>query len=176
MTTDLDTALANAQLPERTVPTCLRGDLQATCEDLQRQLDLENAKPDPDSLAGNPRVAELTDAIEDLREQMEAATVVLRVRGLPNKVWQRMAAEHPPREDNALDAMYGCNFETLAPLLVRRTLTPPVDDAQWERLYEVLSNGQFETLFLAAHAATRGRVSIPKSSRVSAARARPDET
>jgi hypothetical protein len=174
--TDLDSALANAKLPERTVPLCLRGDLQAEYEDLERQLALEQAKPEHDSLAGNPRAVEIEEQLEALREQMQEATVTLRVRALSNRAWYALAEQHPPREGNDIDALYGCNFETLAPELVRRCLVPKLDNDQWELLYAVLSNGQFETLFVAAHGATRGRVNVPKSLSVSAARPKPAET
>jgi hypothetical protein len=160
--TDLDTALANAKLPERTIPLCLRGDLQAEFEDLDRELVDEQAKPN-DSLAGNPRIIELTEQLDRLREQMKDSTVVLRVRALSNRAWLALVNEHEPREGNHVDAAYGFNLETLAPVLVRRCLVPKVEDDQWERLYAVLSNGQFEQLFLAAHGATRGKVDIPKS-------------
>lgn len=162
MSTDLDSALANAKLPERTIELCLRGDLVAEHEDLERQLDVEAAKPDENSLAGNPRVLELREQLDGLVEQMQQSSVVLRVRALSNRAWHALVNDHEPRKDNALDAVYGFNLETLAPELVRRCLVPKLDDDHWERLYAVLSNGQFEQLFLAAHGASRGRVDVPK--------------
>lgn len=159
--TDLDAALAQAKRPERTVTLVLRGDLTAAFEDLERELHAEQQKP-ADSLAGNPRVQEIAEQMESLREQMTSSTVVLRLRGLSNPEWNRLVTEHEPREGNTGDKAYGYNTDAFFPALVRACLLD-VSDAQWANLYEVASSGQFSDLSDAAVAVSRRRVDPPRS-------------
>jgi hypothetical protein len=159
--TDLDTALANAKRPERTVSICLRGDLQAEFEDLERQLQVEQQRPG-DSLAGNPAVREIAEKMEALRQQMQDSTVVVRLRGLGNPEWRKLVQAHEPREGNDADAMFGYNEESFFPELVKACLVD-VTDAQWDKLYETITAGQFEELNNAALAVSRRKVDVPKS-------------
>lgn len=158
---DLDAALAGSRRPERTVDVCLRGDLQADFEDLERELEQERSR-EPDSLAGNPRVRELAEQIEDLRVEMQAATVTLRLRGMGNMEWNALVAAHAARDGNAGDNAYGYNTDTFFPALVEACLVD-VTPQQWARLYEAITSGQFEDLSTAAIAASRRRVDVPKS-------------
>jgi predicted phage tail protein len=159
--TDLDTALAGAKRPERTVPLCLRGDLQAEFEDLERQLQVEQERPG-DSLAGNPAVRQIAEQIEGLRQQMQDSTVVVRLRGLGNAEWNALVRSHEPRDGNETDNSLGYNVETFFPALVKACLVD-VTDAQWDRLYEAITSGQFENLNDAALAVSRRKVDVPKS-------------
>jgi hypothetical protein len=96
--TDIKSMLNGARLPERTVPICLRGDLVAEHEELERQLEEANRRAS-DSLAGNG-AGELADRIEALQEEMRAATVTFRVRALPKparsaSTWKRSGTRSP---------------------------------------------------------------------------------
>lgn len=158
---DLDAALAAAKRPERTVDLCLRGDLQADFESLERDLADEQAKPG-DSLAGNPRVVEIAEQIEALRQEMQDATVTVRLRGIGNIEWNKLVADNEARDGNQADQAYGYNTETFFPSLVKACLVD-VTTAQWTRLYETISSGQFEDLSTAALAVSRRKVDVPKS-------------
>lgn len=169
---DLDAALANAKRPERTVGLCLRGDLQAEWENLERELLAEQRK-DSDSLAGNPRARELAEQMQTLAEQMKESTVVLRLRGITNPEWERMVADHPPRDGNATDKALGYDTSGFFPALVggytdqqgehHHGCLVDVTPEQWARLYPVISSGQFDELSDAALAVSRRRVDPPKS-------------
>jgi hypothetical protein len=161
---DLDSALADAKRPERTVSICLRGDLVAQIEDLERQLhDAMHDKPANDSLAGNQTARELAQQIEAVRDQMRDATVVLRLRGLSNPEWHKLVAAHEPRDRNVGDKTFGYNVETFFPALIKACLEDRVSDEQWTRLQDTLSAGQFDQLATAALAVSRRQVDIPKS-------------
>lgn len=177
MTIDFKTMLADAQLPERTVPLCLRGDLTAEFEDLERRLDGLNKRP-ADSLDGNG-AGELIDAIEALQARMTASTVVFRVRALPKPAWRALIAAHPPRRDNdgnplPEDAAAGLNMDTFFDAIVRACLVyPDVDDETWLLMAGPegkLTDRQIGQLSDAAWAVNRGEVDVPFSHAVSHAR------
>ena len=184
---DIEALLRSSRRPERTVPICLRGDLVAEFEELDRQLADEAAKADAvtdrrlnsNPLAGAQRIAE---AMAALREQMAAATVPFRLRALSPKRWAELRIEHPPRkgEDGktiAEDAI-GVNAETFFEPLIRESIVHPVlSDTVWEMLMSRaepteddpdadkrgLSGGQLDSLGGAAWVLNRREVDIPFS-------------
>jgi hypothetical protein len=142
---DLAAALASARRPELTVALCLRGDLIAQIQDLERQLDgaTKNKK------------------VQSLQKEMQDATVVLRLRGLSNPEWHKLVAEHEPRDGNSGDKAFGFNVETFFPALIKACLQDRVSDEQWTQLQDTLSSGQFEELSNAAVAVSRRKVNVP---------------
>lgn len=167
MTGDFKTLLAAARLPERTVAVCLRGDLVAEFEDVDRRLQALQGKPS-DSLAGNGQ-AELVEQLEALQQQMREHTYPFRLRALPKHQFQRLLADHPPRRDEAgelvaVDAAIGVNTETMFTALIRACLVDPqLDDVQWADLDGKLTDRQYADLSDAAWYLNRGEVSIPFS-------------
>ncbi len=175
--TDIKSILAEARLPERTVPICLRGDLVAEYEELDRQLEEANRRA-ADSLAGNG-AGELLDRIEALQEEMRAATVTFRVRALPKPAWRALLAAQPPRHDdddkpNQEDAAIGVNMETFWDAIARACLIEPVIDDETGAMMAGpegrLTDRQIGQLADAAWAVNRGDVSVPFSLAVSQAR------
>ncbi|MEU4782841.1 hypothetical protein [Micromonospora sp. NPDC023633] len=166
--TDFTTLLAAAKLPERTVPICLRGDLVAEFEDLERQLEDELRTPAV-SLEGDGSGA-IADRMEALRAEMQAHTYPFRLRAMARPAWRAFVAAHPPRKDDAgevdeRDRIIGVNIETFYPALVRASVVDPqLDDAQWARLLdEVLTDRQFDELANAAWGLNRREVDVPFS-------------
>lgn len=168
--TDLKTLLTEARLPERTVPICLRGDLVAELEEIERQLEDVNRRP-ADSLAGTGS-GELIDRIEALQDEMRASTVTFRLRALPKPQWRALLAEHPPRrdaQDNPLqdDAAAGVNLDTFFDAIIRACLVdPPVDDEMWALMAGEngrLTDRQLGRLSDAAWEVNRGDVNVPFS-------------
>jgi hypothetical protein len=175
--TDIKSLIAAAKLPERTVPICLRGDLVAEHEELDRQLEEANRR-DSDSLAGSG-AGDLVDQIEALQEEMRAATVTFRLRALPKPRWRALLAEHPPRRDaddkpDPEDAAIGVNQETFWDAIARACLIEPeVDDETWALMAGPdgkLTDRQIGQLADAAWAVNRGDVSVPFSRAVLQAR------
>jgi hypothetical protein len=177
MTADFKTLLADAALPERTVPLCLRGDLVAEHEELDRRLEEANRRP-ADSLEGNG-AGDLVDQIEALQARMQASTVVFRLRALPKPAWRALIAAHPPRRDtdgNPLqeDAAIGLNMETFFDAITRACLVYPViDDETWAMMAGPagkLTDRQLGQLSDAAWAVNRGEIDVPFSHAASRAR------
>lgn len=161
--------LAQAKPVERTIRLCLRGDLQAQFEELDRQRADAASKTDGDSLAGSPAAA-IARRMETLREDMEASTIVFTVRALSRKAYQGLVAQHPPRRDDKGDVLeddreMGLNQATFWDPLIRACVVDPeLDETQWRRLLDdILSDRQYEQLASSALVACRGNVDVPFS-------------
>jgi hypothetical protein len=168
VTSDFRDLLKQAKLPERSVPVCMRGDLAADHEALERQLQAAQDRP-VDSLEGNG-AGELADRIAALEAEMREHTYTFRLRALPRAEFRKLVAAHPPRrgddgEPVREDAVLGACGDTLFPALVRAsTVDPQLDDAEWaELLDEKLTDRQFSDLTDAAWFLNRGEVDIPFS-------------
>lgn len=160
-----------AKPAEDTLPLCLRGDLVAQFQELDRQRQAEAEKPPVDSLAAGGRRREIAEAMEALREEMKASTVVFRVRAMPRKKFRELCDAHQPRlaVDGTIhrdDRALGVNQATFWDPLIRACLVEPVlDEPRLAKLLdEVLSDYQFEQLAGAAFAVNRSDVDIPFSS------------
>lgn len=156
--------------PETTVELCLRGDLQAEFEDLSRLLNeqpgrSDDTDPDARIATKDPRVA-LAQRMEKLREQMQDAMIVIRFRALKRAEYRRFLSEYPARDKDQIDGVLGYNYDTGGEALMRACLvSPELSDAEWRTLVdEVLTDGQYEQLVVAAGTVNRGRVNVPFSS------------
>jgi hypothetical protein len=158
----LDAMLVAASLPEKTVELCLRGDLVARIEDLER--DLRTALTNQHTMADRAKSRKVAEQIEAVRTEMHDSAVVFRFRGLNRRAWVDLLAEHEPRKDNAEDAEWGYNTDTFFPALLRACLIDPeVDEEQWERLESVMTAKQFDELVDVALTVSRRSVDIPFS-------------
>jgi hypothetical protein len=167
MTADFDALLDGAKLPEKTVPVCLRGDLAAEFEELDRQL-TEAQRKQSDSLDGSG-VGALLDRMEALQAEMREHTYLFRLRAMPKPKFRALIAAHPPRrgDDGELvdgDRLMGVDTETFWDALIRACLIDPVlDDEKWRRTEAALTDKQYEQLSDAAWGLNRGEVDIPFS-------------
>lgn len=160
--------IAAAELPERSVEVCLRGDLLAALQDLQRQLpDAEREDKVGGSLGGG-RALDVAQQIQALREEMLDHTITVKLRALPRKKFRTLVVDHPPREDNEGDRALGFNPDTFFDALLRMCAVEPVlDDALWAQLEDKLSDGQWQTLTNAAWGVNERDLSVPFSQRAS---------
>jgi hypothetical protein len=164
---DVKAALDAARLPERSVELCLRGDLVAELQELQREMtDAEREEKAAGSLDGG-RARELAEQINALREQMLDDTIVVRLRALPRKKKRDLTAAHPPRDDNETDRLVGFNQDTLTAALLRACAVDPLDEEDWARFEEVLSDGQWQALNNAVWSVNSQDVDVPFSRRAS---------
>ena len=112
--------------------------------------------------------------MEELREQMQAGTVVFRVRSIGRRAFQALIAQHPPRcgDDGELlpqDKAVGVNTDTVWDPVLRACIVEPVlaADRLTHVLDEVLSDGQYDRLAALAWSVNRGQVDVPFSSAAS---------
>jgi hypothetical protein len=168
--------LKQAKLPERTVPICLRGDLVADHEALERELKAAQDRP-VDSLEGNG-VGALVDRIEALQDEMREFTEDFRLRALPRRQFRELVAAHPPRRDPDSndpvqeDAVLGVNRETFFDALIRAAVVEPeLADDEWTELFdEKLTDRQYGDLEDAAWFLNRAEVDVPFSHAASRAK------
>lgn len=171
---DFARLLADAKLPEKTVPVCLRGDLVADFEAADRELEQAQKKPST-SLAGSG-TATLLERLEALEAEMAEHTYTFRLRAMPRHAWRELMAAHPPRkgDDGELvieDRITGANRTTVFEPLVRASIVDPeLTDAQFAELVGKLTDRQFEDLTTAAWDLNQGSVDIPFSRAASRAR------
>lgn len=162
--------LGAARLPEDSVEICLRGDLQRRHEDLER--DLEEAKEadkQASSLAEGGQARKIAEAIQTVEREMRQHTHPFAFRAKPVHEYRELVQQHPPREDNQFDALYGANMNTFPVAVIAACCIDPVMTVeQTEQLCEVLTDGQQMDLFLCAARVNRDRVDIPKSVAASA--------
>lgn len=162
--------LATAKLPEITVPVCMRADLAAEHDQLDRELTKLIDKPST-KFGGDGR-GELKQRIEALEAEMQANTYPFRLRGMSRPKWKAFVAEHPPRKaDNGdpdpRDAAIGVDISTFFVALIRRSLVDPeLIDEQWADLMGKITDRQFDTLADAAWGLNRKEVDVPFSAAV----------
>jgi hypothetical protein len=162
--------IANAKLPRLTVPICLRGDLVAEIERLDRELVAASSSPST-GMEDGARLRELAERIEDLRTEMreDGNNHDFVLQALPGRDYRALKAQHPPRLDDegdvvAGDRLLGANIDTLAePLLRACCVDPELDDATWRSLEPVLTDGQYDQLVNAALLVNQGKVTVPFS-------------
>lgn len=169
--------LSQAKRPERTVPVCLRGDLAADFEQVERQLE-EAQKKASDSLAASG-ISELVDQLDALSAEMRKHTYDFRLRAMSRPAFRALVADHGPRRDpdtNEVlerDRYVGVNTDTFYDALIRACVVDPeLDDEDWKTLLdETLTDKQFDALSDAAWYLNRGDVDVPFSRAASRLRA-----
>jgi hypothetical protein len=163
---DFDKLLASAKMPEKIVPVCLRGDLAADFEAVDREL-AEVQKAKTNSLAGSGAAA-LIEQLDALTVEMKEHTYPFRLRAVPRHVWRDLMAAHPPREKDGEvlmeDRLTGADRSTVFEPMVRMSIVDPaLDGQQWTKLLAALTDRQFEDLTAAAWDLNQGKIDIPFS-------------
>lgn len=170
MPLDIDDVIARAKLPEKTLPLCLRGDLQAEWEDLERQLKTEQDSTDDDSLAGNPKVLELADKMGALGKQMVASEVVFRFRGLDAKKYSDLLLKNKaPEGEETPENLNWTTWPTA--LIAAAAIDPPMTYEKAEELSQKVTARQWDDLYTTAQAVNTDKISVPFSYAASAIRA-----
>jgi hypothetical protein len=156
--------LKGAKLPEASHPVCLRADLTAEFETAERELELlRKQSRETDSLAGSP-VGPLVRRIEELQQDMTAATYTFRLRALPKSKWRVLVAAYPPREGNENDTQIGVNRDDFMDALIKVSVVDPVmTEEQWAEFLETITDRQYSDLTDEAWFLNRGEVSVPFS-------------
>lgn len=161
-TMDVEALLNGAKRPEKRIPLCLRGDLQAEWEALHEE-------------AGKALVAsgrkladkadpELSARIVAVEEEMAAHTLEVTLRALPRREWLELVRDHPERPGDAGDKELGVNRDTFFDALVSRSIAAPeMTGDQKAQLLEIVTDAQHGRLVSAAWDLNRKDVSVPFS-------------
>lgn len=161
--TDADELIRGVRLSEAHVPLCLRGDLLASREALERKLAEAHQLDQVNSLASGGAARQVAEELEQLLAEIERNTHLFRFRALPRQEFRALQDKHPPRPDSDVDRAIGGNMETLqAPLIEACCIDPAMTLQQVEELLDVLSEGQAMELFGCALTLNRSRADLPK--------------
>ena len=150
------------------VPLCLRGDLVARIDQLER--DLKEALVDDERENRRPQAPALAEQVEELRREADGFTKVFRIQSIPRSDWKKLRREHPPEDDHVRMGL-DFNPETFpvaafAACLVSIDGDPvaPMDYPKAERFLDSITEGQFMRLWTAVNNVNvRSGGALPKS-------------
>lgn len=164
MDQDITKLMASAKRPERTVVLCVRGDLQADWEDLDRQLIAARTQRVATLAGGTEEEVGLAVQIRALEKEMADNSIKFRLRALPRRRFLELMQEHPARENNERDKSVGMNTDTYFDALIGECLVEPdLDPSDLREFLDAVTSRQFEELQDAAWNLNRGDVSVPFS-------------
>lgn len=154
--------LSEAQRAVRTVDVCTRADLVDEAERLEARIERAKASAG-DSLAGAPDVSDLDARLAELKEEMADASITFKIRGLAERKYTQLIAQHPPRAGNDGDKAMGFHVDDVVEQLIRLgTEEPKLDLDDWTLLLEdVLNKATYAQLTNAAWAVNARDVSVP---------------
>lgn len=163
--------LAEARMPERTVPICLRADLVDEFEALEAQLAEAQAKNVRDPrINASGEARGIAEAMEALRAQMLDSSIDVQLRALPRKEWDALVKRHPARQGNEEDTVAGLNVDTFYEAAIRACWVEP-SDLEPADITELLDRrttaAQYRELTNAVLALNIRKVAVPFSSRAS---------
>lgn len=160
--------LASAKLPERTVEVCMRGDLLAEWQDLEKQLaKTQAAEHGTDSLARGGDARKIAERMQQLRDEMRKHEVTFRFRALPSREYSDMQAKHRPTQKQR-EQGYDLNWNTWPVALVSAcAIDPAMDEEEAGKLADTISDAQWDQLFSCALTVNRAQVDVPNSSSAS---------
>lgn len=159
--------MAEARLPERSVPLCLRGDLAADFQALEAELDAARiaAGDSLDSGAG-----EIIDRMEAVQALMRENTYPVRLRAMPGPEFRALIAQHPARRNEAgeidkAEQGFDFNVDTFFEPLLRACLVDPdlTSKDDWRAFVDGITDYQFNQLAVTALNLNRGKVDVPFS-------------
>lgn len=158
--------IKTARRAERSVAICLRADLTAQMQELERELlESEAQRRAGGSLNAGTESRQLATAMEELRQEMMQHTMEFRLQAVARNRWTVLVAEHPPRPDNDSDKQLGVNESTFFEAILREcTVNPILDDEDWRMLLdESLSDAQWNQLTNAVWGINCRDVDVPFS-------------
>lgn len=164
-TLTLDEILNGRKRAQKSIPICMRLDVMAEIEELERQITAAQGTVLDDAdqrLAADG--ADIPGMVEKIRE-LEAIgrqyTIDVRIQALDKKRWNDKVAEHTIEDDEGnkkLD-ISALTFDIFADILV----SPAMDTDQQNTFLTGLSDGQWEVVMNSVFELNRRVVSVGKS-------------
>lgn len=139
---DIEALIASASPRTMQVPVCARGDLVDRHAALVQELAAVEGQG-TGSIAGNPDIKRLAEAIVACEEEQEASTLTFTLKSVPRKAWADNLRLHPPRRGvDSLDY----NADTFPPAAVALCCDQLTED-QAKRLDATLPQGEWDKLW-----------------------------
>lgn len=146
--------------PRLTTHVTARADLLGEITELAH--DIETAKAGNASIAPPPEIAEKTERLDELIDEMRASEMAFTFEAVSNAELERIKATCPPTPSQAEKGLQW-NPETYCPALVARcAVEPKVDISEAVQLSETLTESQFLKLWQTAAAVNIGADDAPK--------------
>lgn len=158
---DVAALIAGIKAPERAVPICMRGDLQADYEVLEHDLASALVAEAGDRMGDGPEVADCKARMAALGEEIKAATLIFRMRGLSQPEHIAIEEAHPARDGNEKDRERGFNIEAVESAITRAACVfPPLTPEQWDVIDATFTVWQKSQLAGAAYSAALREPSV----------------
>lgn len=160
----LDEILNGRKLAEKSIPICMRLDVMADIEELERQItQLQDDDDDVRMAAANgASAAELADAIRELEAIGRQYTIDLRLKALERSEWKQkcdqFTEEDPDSGTQKLD-LAALVLDIFAESLV----SPAMGATQRDDFLKGLSDGQWEQVMQGVFDLNRRTVTVGKS-------------
>jgi len=165
-----------AQPVREVVRVCVAGDLVTRHAQLERELEEHQAR----TLGGSPKLSggtsdpeadRLAGEIQKLEAKIAARTYDFEFEKCDDPGWFDLMDEHGPRKGK--ERVERWNPSTFPPAAVRASCVSPEgmdDDAQFEKFWAKLNDGQRDDLFAGARRANEVALTVPFSASASAHR------
>lgn len=157
--------LKSARLPERSVSICVRGDIVADIEELNRQLGEAVSEGRANGrLSSKSPAKRVAEKIEALQDEMRDATITLRLRARKRHEWREWELANPPRDNVPEDEKVGFDFDAWVEHGIKWcAIDHDLDDEDWENLLENAAPQDLLNAALVAYSLHGQGVSVPKS-------------
>jgi hypothetical protein len=168
---DIEQIIASARRPETTVPLCMRGDLQAVWEQLDRDFDAADKEiTDEVTSGGSPLLAvKIAKQMAEVEREMRDSTRIFTLRGLSRAQWKTIVEENPPIEGVDEEGAEVNEEEFVTSMIAQCCVDPVMTPEQAARLRDsALTDGQWQELATAAWALNKSTLTVPYSLAASA--------
>lgn len=156
--------LAARKLATKSLPVCMRGDVLADIQELERQINqLRSDDDDPRMVGANTATAgELAEQIRDLEEEAERYTINLRLQAVERGDWNRQVDLHtdedPDSGERKLDLAALC-----VDIFPDTIIAPEMTAGEQTAFLTGLTEGQWEEIMQAIWDLNRKKITVGKS-------------
>lgn len=170
----MDEYLKAAELPQQSVPICMRADVLGEIGELERRIkNLQDADEADLRLSAGDEAPELAARIRELEAEAAEYTMDLRLTAVPRLEWNKARVKHTTENDDGSEKLnLNAMMEDLFPQSV---VSPEMTDGQRTDFLAGLTEGQWEAVIKAMWDINRGGASVPKSLRASMVRGQKSE-
>jgi hypothetical protein len=160
----VDEILSARKLATKSIPVCMRGDVLAEIQELEREINqLRSDDDDPRMVDSNQSsAATLADKIRELEAEAERYTINLRLQALERKEWNKQVDLHTDENlatgERKLDLAAMC-----VDIFPDSLISPEMTTRQQDNFLTGLTEGQWEEVMQGLWDLNRDRISVGKS-------------
>lgn len=164
-TLSIDEILNGRKRPQKSIPICMRLDIMAEIEELERAIQAaQGTAVDDLRMSGSDEDAvTLADKITELEAIGRQYTIDLRIQALDKKEWAEKVALYTTEDDNGDDKLDMGALTEHVLALPGTIVSPEMTADQRSRFIAGLSDGQWETVMKGNFELNRRTVSVGKS-------------